>query len=127
MASSVEWKVSPNVLLAHVRAVTLRETQNIASRIFDGVVRRSPVDTGSFRASWTVSVGSPNYRYERGGATGSPMPAPSYPGIVGFKLGESVYVTNAAPYALRLENGWSKQAPSGVLRVTLASLRTLGV
>jgi len=127
MASSVFWKVSPNSLIAHVKAETESQVTKIAERIFNGVVSRSPVDTGSFRGAWTVSIGSPNYKYDRIGAKGSPAAAPTYPGVHGFKLGQSVYVTNAAPYSLRLEQGWSKQAPAGVLRVTIASLRLFGV
>jgi hypothetical protein len=29
-----------------------------------------------------------------------------------------IYLTNALPYARRLEYGWSKQAPSGMVRIS---------
>ncbi len=32
------------------------------------------------------------------------------------KLSKEIILSNDAPYALRVENGWSSQAPSGMLR-----------
>ena len=37
---------------------------------------------------------------------------------VKFKLGNLVYIQNNKPYAERLENGWSDQAPQGIYGLT---------
>lgn len=33
-------------------------------------------------------------------------------------VGDVVYLTNSLPYAQRLEHGWSKQAPRGMVRLS---------
>jgi hypothetical protein len=35
---------------------------------------------------------------------------------------ENCYIQNNLPYAERLENGWSKQAPHGMVKITLYEL-----
>ena len=37
---------------------------------------------------------------------------------VKFKLGSLIYIQNNQPYAERLENGWSDQAPQGIYKTT---------
>jgi hypothetical protein len=91
----------------------------IASRI----IKRSPVDTGRFRNNWQATVNSP--------ATGV-TPATDKTGnkavqeasalINNFQIGSTFYLTNNLPYANRLEFGWSKQAPSGMVRISVAEI-----
>jgi len=101
--------------------------QSLALQVLAGVVLRSPVDTGRFRGSWNVSADSPDH--------GVLPPAPAggvtygLPDIVG-KVSKTaltpaftpVWISNGLPYAQRLEEGWSKQAPTGMVAVTLASI-----
>jgi hypothetical protein len=76
------------------------------------VKNESPVKSGRFRVSWQVGENS---------ASGGEKPEGSYTGIppidrIGYqeeKLGNVYSVHNNLPYAERLANGWSKQAPSG--------------
>jgi hypothetical protein len=46
----------------------------------------------------------------------------SYAGKDGWPV---IYLQNSLPYALRLENGWSKQAPGGVLALTVNELEAI--
>jgi len=72
----------------------------------------SPVDTGRFRVSWQVGENA---------APGGERPAGTYTGTpridrIGYsqeKLGNVYSVHNNLPYAERLAQGWSNQAPSG--------------
>jgi hypothetical protein len=72
----------------------------------------SPVDTGRFRVSWQVGENA---------APGGEKPAGTYTGTpqidrIGYsqeKLGNVYSVHNNLPYAERLAQGWSNQAPSG--------------
>lgn len=72
----------------------------------------SPVDTGRFRVSWQVGENA---------APGGEKPEGTYTGIppidrVGYqqeKLGNVYSVHNNLPYAEKLANGSSKQAPAG--------------
>lgn len=91
--------------------------------VSQGVVMPSPVDTGRFRANWMFGNGSVN-------PDTSAPPDPSGAATLGriqaqigqAIAGDVVYITNSLPYAQRLEMGWSKQAPSGMVRVTMADL-----
>ena len=72
----------------------------------------SPVDTGRFRVSWQVGENA---------APGGEKPPGIYTGTpqierIGYqqeKLGNIYSIHNNLPYAERLAQGWSKQAPGG--------------
>ena len=90
------------------------------------IVKMSPVDTGRFRANWQFGRGAfnPTTTEETdpgGSATQQRLMRAINEGV---KLGQSdvVYITNSLPYAFRLEyEGWSAQAPAGMVRVTVAN------
>lgn len=135
-------KISTSVEL---RNILLSDLQNELDKktklIFDGVVERSPVREGSFRNSWRITKHKPSTaKFKRSGSVSSPTPAPIAK-RVGFKVqkrvkvyisklyGKSsmprlpkIFISNNAPYAELLENGSSKQAPNGIIAVTMASL-----
>jgi hypothetical protein len=102
--------------LAKKKAVQL--TQKVVNQL----IKMSPVYTGNFRASWTVSENTPNYFAAQGGSPVSPLAAPTIK-VVALADFPVFYIVNGQPYAKRLEEGWSKQAPLGLVRVTIASLR----
>ena len=86
------------------------------------IVQRTPVDTGRARYGWAAA----------GKALGVNVPRPSNratnvdPGVYEEQLSGNVkYIRfeNKVPYAIYLEYGWSKQAPLGMVRITLAELR----
>lgn len=82
------------------------------------IVLASPVDTGAFRGNWLSATGSADTRYNTQDTTEKlgEMRAT----INGIALGEVFYFTNSLPYAERLENGWSQQAPAGVVKLAVA-------
>ena len=90
-----------------------------------GCISRSPVDTGSFRLNWTIQAKIPDMTVKN--ATGSGGKKPKPPGMadlakalnVPYDMGDLVYVSNALPYATRLESGWSEQAETGVVAPTI--------
>lgn len=98
--------------------------QNIAFSAFEGVTKRSPVDTGRFKGSWQIKQGTPNLRVLPEGrhkTTGEGQPrkaraASSEPGLPWF-------ITNNLDYGPALEDGNSKQAPNGMVRLTMADLK----
>jgi len=79
------------------------------------IIKRSPVDTGRFRNNWQFSIDAP--------ATGKDPGAGNEAQLMNaankLVAGNTFYMTNNLPYAERLEYGWSKQAPQGMVRVTL--------
>ena len=85
--------------------------------LFKSVALKSPVDTGRFRANWNVSYGSPDISISastnKGRADSEARKATTLP------VGGVIYMSNGLPYARRLENGWSDQAPSGMVRLSV--------
>lgn len=106
-------------------------TRKVALDIHNGVTLKNPVapDSGRSRASWQIQRDTPSTRVMpegySGGAVGglrdaqanqsNIQPRPNAPYGV-------IWVSNALPYVERLEYGWSKQAPQGMVRITLAEV-----
>lgn len=96
--------------------------------LFNGVIRDTPVDTGRARGDWQTTVETP-----ANGENGreDPTPAgrdggPAQAEVVANtprKAGGETYLTNSLPYIEELENGSSKQAPSGMVRRNLARVQ----
>lgn len=84
------------------------------------MVRLSPVDTGRFRSNWFYGGASTTDVADSSGAASVGRIAA---GVAAWQPGETMLVTNSLPYARRLENGWSGQAPAGMVRVTIADFQ----
>ena len=84
------------------------------------LVDRSPVDTGRFKNNWQTGIGgidkSTSAAADLGGVGAMARLAAQ---VAAWKPGQSIFVSNSLPYAYRLETGWSKQAPSGIVRLTV--------
>jgi hypothetical protein len=89
--------------------------------------KRSPVDTGVFRASWNTSADEPNDTIANAGKKGTtiPSPGPSGPAaLTGVDVkSQQIYITNAVEYAQYLEGGSSKQAPAGIVLVGVEAMK----
>ena len=85
--------------------------RKIALDMHSRIVERSPVDTGRFRANNSVSIGG-------NPGTTTTETGISKPNVDGFQIGQVVFLYNNLEYAMKLEMGHSKQAPSGVYRLS---------
>lgn len=105
--------------------------RQVSVKLFSAIILGSPVDTGRFRNNWFAAFG----------ATPSPETT-TYAGKQGTAaIGRMTKVitesrstgggwtemtlTNNLPYAQRLEYGWSKQAPQGIVRVNVLRFQQL--
>lgn len=79
------------------------------------VVEGTPLDTGFARASWQPSLNTPQVAAGPGDAMGQVALVTAQ-----MKAGDKFFMLNNAAYILRLEYGWSQQAPNGMVRITLA-------
>jgi hypothetical protein len=89
--------------------------------MFASVVKKSPVDTGRFRANWVVSQAAPVYTATD--STNASNGATEARKALGIAAGGVVYISNGLPYARRLEYGYSKQAPYGMIRYSVLQYR----
>jgi hypothetical protein len=98
--------------------------KKIAIDVVSSVVNKSPVDTGRFRGNWQLGVGAVD------GEINSPESKSGADSInratnelAGFKSGKTIFISNSLPYAQRLENGYSSQAPQGMVRLTVIEFK----
>lgn len=120
------WSKSLSGFAREVEQEQNKRLRAAALQAFQGVIERSPVDTGAFRGNNRVSVGSPDDGYDESAtdATGDATQAEGMQ-IIGRvnKAFDVIYVSNNLPYAERLEHGSSTQAPQGVYAVTFNNLK----
>ena len=84
------------------------------------MIDMSPVDTGRFRSNWAVGLGAINTSTDAApDKTGDAAKGRAQAALQGWKPGQTIYLSNSLPYARRLEMGWSKQAPQGMVRLTV--------
>lgn len=94
-----------------------------------GVVMKSPVDTGRFRANHHLTVGVPSDRIipgtdkqARGSRPGGITESQALAEMSRMQPYGIVYIQNGLPYAQKLEDGSSNQAPQGIYALTFAEL-----
>lgn len=103
---------------------TMKQVRGTLYSLCSRVIKESPVDTGRFRGNWQASVNTP-LKNEKQARDPSGAGAISNAGSVlqSLDAGETFYLTNNVPYAQRLEFGYSKQAPAGMLRINVERVR----
>ena len=87
--------------------------EGTALSMYTSVIKRSPIDKGTFRGNWRINAG---YIDDIVDDSTQPEMNPN----LSAKVGESIYISNSLPYAVALEEGHSKQAPLGIVAVTVA-------
>jgi hypothetical protein len=105
-----------------------------AAQLYSDIVTRWPVDTGYSRRNWQVSADPPPSdviglppKKVHGKAVGQlePLYAPAGPATQIPDMPKDamrIWIVNNVEYAEALENGWSKQAPQGAVRIAIAQL-----
>lgn len=95
--------------------------QKIAIDLDTRVVLGTPVDEGVARGNWFPSLNSPSGARDENNAdpSGSATVGALTSNALGAELGDTVWLTNNLPYILPLENGWSGQAPEGMVDINL--------
>ena len=99
-------------------------TKQTALRIYAGIIRNNPVDTGYSRASWFFGA-TPNKSIlpPIDNAGKNAYSAPNIGGVSsGIGLSYTYYLNNNLPYVLVLEGGSSDQAPTGFIANTIFSV-----
>lgn len=92
-----------------------------ALSIFSHVIKRTPVDTGRLRGNWQANINRPAQGTTSiNDKTGSQAISSAATESMQAKLGDSIYLVNNLPYAKVIEDGSSKQAPQGMVKVTVA-------
>jgi len=100
--------------------------RKIALQMFTRIILKSPVDTGRFRGNWQIAIGSvPDGTLELDDKTGTATIAKGAAIALGMNAGDIVYFANNLPYARRLEEGYSQQAPAGMVALTVQEFQSI--
>lgn len=85
-----------------------------------GVTIGTPVDTGRARANWNCAVNE----IDRSNSENTQLDGmKAMVAFQGAKLGDTLTITNSLPYVEGLEHGNSKQAPNGMVAVTVEDVK----
>ncbi|MDO5565899.1 MAG: hypothetical protein Q4G59_04520 [Planctomycetia bacterium] len=93
--------------------------RKIIEHIITEIVGHTPVATGRAKANWQLSLDS----CEEGkwscetDPIGDMTISTMIESLRAFVPGGRVYISNSVPYIIMLENGYSNQAPDGILAV----------
>jgi hypothetical protein len=111
--------------------------RNTILRVEANIIKRSPVDTGAYRASHGIANFEPSsdqdaVKGKKGQALSASI-AEQRAKAWNWKVGDGdIWLYNNVPYAERIENGWSSpggggksvvKAPEGVYRVALVEIK----
>jgi len=118
--------------------------KKVTVEAFKSITELTPVDTGRARASWDVALGVPSDFLppdidpaKRGArkkkkkpsgmessmsAVANAQEGKAYDVVARIDATQPVFITSNLPYIEALEEGHSKQAPAGMVRLTLAAL-----
>jgi hypothetical protein len=120
-------KLEKNIVPKKIRGLGLQTLSML--------MKKSPVDEGVFRGNWNVGVNikdrSTKVPKKKKGKKKKanrnvidPVKFAEGEGRIGsVKLGDTINISNALPYAMRLEFGYSAQRPDGMVRTTIMELR----
>lgn len=100
--------------------------RKIALDMFSRVILRTPVDKGRARGNWHVSIGRVDdnvLQLDDKAGTATISAAAAH--IAQVKAGDVIYLINNLPYIGKLESGSSKQAPAGMVEITVQEFSSL--
>lgn len=78
---------------------------------------------GQARKNWVITVDTPNRTVREGvDQSGQQALSDGFSVVAGLQQPGRVWISNALPYMEPLENGWSKQAPQGMVARAVAAV-----
>lgn len=114
----------PSSFSLQIKADAEKKIKEIGMDLIQGVVMTTPVDTGAARSNWIASK-TPIKTYDANASDKSGQGAINRTFVFfaqNIKLGSLIYIQNNLPYIERLENGYSKQAPHGMVSTTMNAI-----
>ena len=105
---------------------TEKTVRGTAIALWRAVILDSPVDSGRFRGNWFATQLSPSETITTStDKSGSVAVQRAANVVLGAQAWQDLWLANNLPYAERLENGWSQQAPSGMVRTNVVRFQSI--
>jgi len=104
--------MNTEILIKTMDKDVAKNMNTLSFKLLAGFVKKTPVDTGDARSSWNITEDKIDTSIKdkiRGNISGK----------------KDVYITNSINYILKLENGSSKQAPKGMVGLTINEFKNL--
>ncbi len=102
---------------ANVSEESAELSKAIIFELFSSVIEDTPVDTGRLRGNWVITKGiAPITEPLTDGGENKLSEVANFIAKVDFTQPFNLFLTNNLPYAERIEYGYSKQAPAGMVR-----------
>ena len=106
--------------------------KKLALDIFSDIVHLTPVDTGYAQVNWFISIGRrvggitpggkrASFRRKSGGSASANAIGRAAAKVEEANPGQVIWLQNNVPYIQMLEAGSSKQAPSGMVALSLVN------
>ncbi len=103
--------------------------RKIALDLFTAIVKRTPVDTGRARSSWTLGIDNvlstvakkTKSKRSAGSATNKALGQTKK--LSRYRIGQSIFIVNNLEYIVFLEDGTSDQAPFGMVKLAIADIQ----
>ena len=124
--------------VAKAKMAPERVVRSVTIKLWSAVIKGSPVDTGRFRGNWFASGATPSSEIsDKTDKTGDATANAAAQVVVGIADWTNMTLANNLDYANVIEfggypgdgpntvGGFSKQAPSGVVRVNVARFQQL--
>lgn len=111
------WDKKPSDFADLVTKDTVNLVQKISKDMIGSLVDLSPVDTTQFVSNHNVSLDAPNWSHNENkllGDRGSESIGMATIAAMPTNALRDVWFTNATPYGGELEDGKSRQSPSGI-------------
>lgn len=106
----------------HVKNISEDEIKKGALGVgLKGLVFKTPVDEGVARGNWNTDLNKTDMSTNESAKANDGITSGTNK-IKQFKLGQTIYFTNALPYIIPLEFGHSDKAPNGMMRLTFQEL-----
>lgn len=119
----MKYNVKANQISATMDKINESFFNDHAHLLAKQVVDNAPVSSGALRGSITLSADSSTEEFgtldKSGAITKNKIDS------VTINIGEVAYVTAGAPYALYIDQGTSKMAPTGFMRLAVADAQRL--
>lgn len=102
----------------------VRIFRGTALSIFGRVIIRTPVLSGRARGNWQTQLNrAPNSVLDVKDKNGAAAITQAGKAVSRAKLGDTLFLINNLPYIEPLENGSSEQAPTGMVKVSIAEFQ----
>lgn len=127
------WTLDLNKYCENKKVEFKEVRKSYAFALYSSIVKKTPVDTGRARGNWNISVGHDDTTT----STRTTAQFKSVDEVPKVEGDETIYISNNLPYIATLEyggfpknpkkgsgktiDGYSKQAPEGMVGVTLAN------